>query len=54
MKRSEIVKALADIASQGKYNVDPKGARLINSVFEQVAALINELEAEERESNDDS
>jgi len=47
MKRSEIVSALANIASQGKYTVDPQGARAMNNVFAAVAGLINELEAEE-------
>lgn len=47
MKRSEIVIALADIASKGRYEVMPSGARIINQVFDQVAQLINELEAEE-------
>lgn len=47
MKRSEIVTALATIASQGKYEVNPEGARKMNAVFTAVAGLINELEAEE-------
>ena len=47
MKKSQVVKALADIASQGRYTVDPKGARNMNKVFELVAYVINELEAEE-------
>lgn len=59
MKRSKIVIALADLASRGRYDVDPAGARQINQVFEAVAGLINELEAEEaaaevEESKDDS
>ena len=59
MKQSEVVRALAAIASQGKYEVDPAGARKMNAVFEATAALINELEASEAaeaaevESNDD-
>lgn len=48
-KDSVIVKALADIASQGNYNVNPKGARTMNEVFEMVAGLINRLEAREAE-----
>lgn len=48
-KDSVIVKALADIASQGTYNVNPKGARTMNEVFELVADLINRLEAQEAE-----
>lgn len=47
MKRSEIVLRLADIASKGEYKVTPKGARVMNQVFELVANLVNELEAEE-------
>jgi ATP-dependent protease HslVU (ClpYQ) ATPase subunit len=47
-KRSEVVAALADIASRGKYEVSPIGARQMNEVFEHVAKLINELEAEEK------
>lgn len=58
MKRSEIVIALANVASQGKYTVDPAGARKINAVFDAAAKLINELESEESAvvevSNDDS
>ena len=46
--RSEIVKALADIASQGTYQVKPAMARQMNAVFEWTAQLINELEADER------
>jgi aryl-alcohol dehydrogenase-like predicted oxidoreductase len=53
-KRSVIVKALADLASQGKYTVDPAGARNINQLFELVAALINELEAEEKEAAEEN
>lgn len=47
MKRSEIVTALANIASKGEYKVDPNGAKIMNRVFELTANLINELEAEE-------
>lgn len=54
MKRSEIVQALANIASQGKYTVSPDGAQRMNAVFDAAANLINELEAEEREDNDNS
>ena len=55
-KRSVVVRLLADIASQGKYNdVTFSGARNMNTVFKLVADLINELEAEEasEESNDE-
>ncbi len=62
MKRSVIVTALAEIASKGRYTVDPAGARHMNQVFDLVAELINELETEEidtivkedEESEDDS
>lgn len=47
MERSKIVLALAEIASQGRYTVDPAGSRKMNAVFDAVAKLINELEAEE-------
>jgi hypothetical protein len=45
--RSVVVKMLADIASQGTYQVNPDGARKMNAVFAEVAKLINEMEAEE-------
>lgn len=48
MKRSEIVTALANLASQGTYNVKPTQAAEINAIFEAVARLINELESEEK------
>ena len=48
MRQSQIIQALADIASQGKYTVSPDGARRMNEVFEEAANLINELENEER------
>ena len=47
-KRSKIVIALAEIASQGKYEVSLAGAQKMNAVFVEVAKLINELEAEEK------
>lgn len=50
MKRSEVVTALANLASQGTYQVQPQQAREINAIFEHVATLINELEAEESAS----
>ena len=49
MKRSQIVTALAEVASQGTYKVDPAGARRMNAIFVAVAELINELEREEQE-----
>ena len=54
MLRSQIVKNLADMASQGRYNVDPQGARTMNALFVQVAGLINVLEAEEKEEEKSS
>jgi hypothetical protein len=47
MERSKVVIALAEIAAQGTYKVTPAGAQRMNAVFEAVANLINELEAEE-------
>ena len=47
MVRSKVVQALADLASSGRYTVDPAGARNITALYEVVAQLINELEAEE-------
>ncbi len=52
MKRSLIVLALADIASQGKYTVDPAGARKMNAVFDAAVKLINDLEKEEKEQEE--
>jgi hypothetical protein len=52
MKRSEVVSALADLASQGTYTVKPPVAQQMNSIFVAVAQLINELEAEE--ANEDN
>ena len=49
MKQSEIVRALAQLASEGVYNVKPEGAQKMNQVFAAVAGLINELEAKEAE-----
>lgn len=51
-KRSEVVIALADVASRGKYEVSPAGAKQMNAIFDEVAKLINELEAEEEAAND--
>ena len=44
--RAAVVQALADLASQGRYSMDRQGARNMNTLFELVAALINELEDE--------
>lgn len=45
---SKVVLALADLASNGKYdNVTRQGALNMNALFETVAELINVLEAEE-------
>jgi len=54
MKRSQVVVALATIASQGKYEVNPEGAAKMNNVFQRVAALINELEAEEKAAEEET
>jgi len=48
MKDSQIVLALAEIASKGKYEVLPEGARQLTAVFEMVAGLVNRLEAREK------
>lgn len=49
--QAEVVKALADLASQGVYKeVTPAGARNMNAIFALTAELINELEAAEAES----
>ena len=47
MERSKIVQALADLASQGRYSVDPQGARNMTALYEAVAGVINSLEDEE-------
>lgn len=47
MTDAQIVQALANIASKGKYEVTPEGANIMNSVFVKVADLINRLEAAE-------
>ena len=47
LKRSQIVNALADLVSAGKYELTGHGARQMNELFVEVAQLINELEAEE-------
>jgi len=49
MKRSELVIELAKMASTGKYTVSPAEAKRMNELFGRIAALINELEAEEAE-----
>lgn len=44
-KPSEIVEELAAMASTGKYdNVTPERARRMNTLFEEVAQLINHME----------
>ena len=47
MKDSEIVLALANIASQGKYNITIADAQKMTALYERVATLINKLEAAE-------
>jgi len=54
MKRSEVVIALAEIASKGKYKVTAAGASAMNAVFVEVANLINDLEAEEKAAAEES
>ena len=49
MKDSEIVLALANVASQGKYNITIADAQKMTALYEQVATLINNLEAAEAE-----
>ena len=45
---SQVVIALADMASQGRYdNVTIEGARQMNQLYELVAKLINSMEEEE-------
>jgi len=48
MKASEVVRALAEVASKGKYTVDPGGAKVMNEVFQAAADLINAMEAQEK------
>lgn len=48
LKRSQVINALADLASEGQYKVTRAGAHYMNRLFEEVAKVINELEAEER------
>ena len=52
MSRAQVVIALANLASQGKYEVSPVGARNMNQLFEEVAKVINSLEEEEKEAGD--
>lgn len=48
VKASEVVIALANLASQGVYKeVSPAGARSMNEIFDKAAELINDLEADE-------
>jgi len=47
MKRSEVVLALANIASKGKYEVTAAGAKVMDEAFRAVAEVINSLEEEE-------
>ncbi len=50
-KVANLLERLANVASQGRYTVDPAGARRMNALFEEVAVTINELE---KEDNNDS
>jgi hypothetical protein len=48
IRASQVVSALADMASKGKYdNVTPAAARSMDALFNAVADLINVLEEEE-------
>ena len=51
MKDSEIVLALANVASQGKYNITIADAQKMTALYERVATLINKLEAAEAEAD---
>jgi len=51
-QRSEIVVKLANFASLGKYTLSPAEARAVNKLFEDVAEVVNSLEAEEKESEE--
>ena len=57
MKKSEIVRALADLASKVKIEVTPLNvvtlAKNTNTLFTEAAQLINALEAEENEEKTD-
>lgn len=45
-KASDVVRAAAQLISQGKWDgVSVTAARQINTIFEDLAALMNELEA---------
>jgi hypothetical protein len=45
----EVIIALADMASKGKYdNVTPEAARQMNAIFDATAELINQLEEAEK------
>ena len=51
MKDSEIVISLANVASQGKYNITIADAQKMTALYERVATLINKLEAAEAEAD---
>ena len=49
IKRSEVVQMLSALASSGRYhNVSPKQMQNVNQLYEEVAKVINSLEAEEK------
>ena len=49
IKRSEVVQRLSALASSGRYhNVSPKQMQSVNQLYEEVANVINSLEAEEK------
>lgn len=54
MKNSEVVLSLSRLASIGKYEVTPKQAREMNALFVEVARVINEMEAQEKQNDDNS
>ena len=55
LRPSQVVSALADMASQGRYdNVTKQGSRNMNALFEMVAQLINALEAQEAEEDNNN
>ncbi len=48
LQPSQIVTALANLASSGKYEVTPQAAKAMNALFEVTAELINALEEAEK------
>ena len=52
MLRSQVVIRLANLASSGKYEVQPAEAQAMTQLYQEVAAVINELEAEEKQAEE--